>query len=67
MQAKMPIGAVVFAMHLLHLTQVARVDVSWNDGDDRQQTSFYHLEMGKKRIKYDQEKSVHDETTDNHP
>jgi hypothetical protein len=54
--AKMPLGALVFALHRLHMTRVAHVVVAWEDeepADSHYETDFYHVVMGRTRLKYD--------------
>ena len=49
--AKMPLGALVFAMHQAHETRVARVDVAYGE----EQTTFYHVVLTNESITYDRE------------
>jgi hypothetical protein len=49
MTAKMPLGAMVFALHYLHITSAGRVDVRY--GEEEQ--SFYNVVMNSTSVKYD--------------
>jgi hypothetical protein len=54
--AKMPIGALVFALNRLHVTRVAHVVVAWEDekqADSHYETDFYNVVMGRSQLKYD--------------
>ncbi len=48
-QAKMPLGAMVFAMQAAAISHAGSVVVAWDD----QQTAFYHVTLDGKNITYD--------------
>jgi hypothetical protein len=54
--AKMPLGAMVFAMQHAHQKKAGRVKVEWEEGEDVLQTSFYNVVIGRTQVKYDREK-----------
>ncbi len=54
--AKMPLGALVFALKGLHVTRVAHVVVAWEEeeqADFHYETDFYNVVMGRTKLKYD--------------
>jgi hypothetical protein len=54
--AKMPLGALVFALKRLHVTRVARVVVAWEEdeqADFHYETDFYNVVVGRTKLKYD--------------
>ena len=57
MTAKMPLGALVFALKQRRETYVARVDVT--SGEER--TTFYHVALGSESITYDREGGIEEQ------
>jgi hypothetical protein len=47
--AKMPLGAMVFALNRLHVSSAGRVDVTWGE----EQTEFYNVVISGESITYD--------------
>lgn len=48
-QAKMPLGAMVFAMQAAAISSADYIVIAWDD----QQTAFYHVKLDGKNITYD--------------
>ena len=48
-KAKMPLGAMVFAMQAAAISHAEYVGITWDD----QQTAFYHVELDGKNITFD--------------
>ncbi|HLV99918.1 MAG TPA: hypothetical protein VKT82_14710 [Ktedonobacterales bacterium] len=56
MLAKMPLSAMVFALHQLHITRVARVVVAWEEdeqADEHYETDYFNVIVGRTRLTYD--------------
>lgn len=58
--AKMPLGAMVFALQRMHIASVARVDVTYGE----EQTTFYHVVVDSEHIRFDREVLVEGDAED---
>ena len=60
--AKMPLGALVFAMHQAHETRMPCVDVAYGGGE---RTTFYHVVLDSQSITYDREVLIVEKSASN--